>query len=124
MKPGRCVVLTVAVLVCSGCSAGLHVQRDDGLVLMSGLDSSVMDALITGVLGVTEGGCLGIDDGDGVTPTVWPSGTRLVEGHIELDGDAVAIGAEVALGGGEVEDLPTAPPEECRAEGYYMTWSD
>lgn len=100
------------------------MARDEGLVLMSGLDSSGMDALITGILGVTEGGCLGIDGGDGVVPTVWPSGTRLTEGGIELDGEAVLIGADVTLGGGEVETLPEAPPSECVADLYYMTWSD
>lgn len=113
----------VAVLVCAGCSAGLQVARGDGAVLMSGLDSSGMDALITGVVGVTEAGCVGIDGGGGVVPTVWPSGTRLTDGGVELDGETVTFGSEVSLGGGEVESLTSEPPQECEAELYYMTWS-
>lgn len=91
------LAVTFGLVACSGIAS----ERVDGLVLARATGEQPGDqALIVGSLAVTEGGCVGLRDDEGVVRLViWPRGTDLVRsspllleipGAVELrEGDAV-----------------------------------
>jgi hypothetical protein len=101
IKRGRVLACGVAAGLLGAC--GGAVQTPEATVLVSPPLTSGMDALGGGRLEVVDG-CLGTD---GVV-VVWPPRTRVVREQpltIEVPGaGVVALGEQVALGGGFVQE--------------------
>ncbi|WP_299051874.1 hypothetical protein [uncultured Nocardioides sp.] len=108
--------------VATGCSWGGEVQElpDGTQVLVSGPGGGGEDALTAGPLEVVDG-CLGV----GGLVVVWAHGTEVVDGEPAItlpDGERVALGDVVELGGGahaydELGGPAPRVPEECRGGG-------
>ena len=90
----------------AGCGGGVAVTDGGPAVLVTDAGFLTGDeALIRGTLAVTDAGCIGITDTQGDTyPTIWPRGTRLVDGvetAIDIPGVGVTrLGDDVDGAGG------------------------
>lgn len=79
--------------------------------------ASGMDALVSGVVTVSETGCLSLSgDGDSTpVPVAWPLGSRWDGESLTLpSGESLTVGQEMVGGGGETPP-PSGwePPAEC-----------
>ncbi len=71
----------VSVTILTGCAGGvaLHERAEVAVITDSGFLTGD-EAAISGMVSITDPGCVGIADSDGtVYPTIWPRGTTLVD---------------------------------------------
>ena len=113
-----CAAATLLVGCAAGSASEVTVLRADGLVALvdpSGDDG--MDAQVVGVIALTGGGCLAIDDGSGAgaVPLIWPPGTTLDGDEVVLaSGERLVVGDEVSGAGGEIPAADAGDlPGEC-----------
>jgi type IV pilus biogenesis protein CpaD/CtpE len=104
-------VAMVATLALVGCSSTERQATDDVVLYTSTTAQPGDEALVVGTIAITEGGCVGIADSEGVTrSTVWPSGTELTSADpLELtlpDGSVLSAGSPVEGAGGYYSDPP------------------
>gem|GEM_PF-3737497 len=119
--------VVAAAIGIAGCDVRTSPELIEGVAgetILIASTATGFEALLSGTLGIGDGGCLVLlptepSDGPGRPPAVvWPPGTRpldLPSGGVVLPGGReIAVGDYVELGGGSVdatEDyLPEIPP--------------
>lgn len=133
---GLVAALLVAVVAVGGwyllLGRGQELRTELGLVLVGERDRGGMDALFTGPLTITEGGCVGGGD----ATVIWPHGTEVVDEDplvLRVPGNGlVRLGEKVEVGGGfvfepssdggprELEVGGVTVPERCTTGGVFL----
>jgi len=114
----RVAPVLLLCLATAGCGGGGSALERDGVRTFVGPATNAGDdARIAGELVVTDGRCLAVGRADGLTYVlVWPAGTTMVEGGVEVPGAGrILVGDRFAAGGGYGEPDAPGVPKDCRA---------
>ena len=126
VRVANVALIIFGALLLAGCStAGPTVLHDEGRAAVVSSPQNVSGgAALFGTLALDSNGCWGLADADGNFHAVmWPSGTTIASGRIQLPGHtSQRSGAKVTGGGG----AGTAPAvfDPCMSKGEDVTYLD